>query len=102
MKIYAPNKNANGVYASVRFVDGIGETDDPVLIEWFRARGYTLAGNYTTTPIKKPVEEVKVEEKKELCFEDMTPSELREWMMANGFSVGSTRSKAKLLDILKG
>ena len=28
MKIYAPVKDANGVYASVRFVNGVGETDN--------------------------------------------------------------------------
>ena len=40
MKIYAPVKTANGVYASVRFVDGVGETDNPRLIEWFQTHGY--------------------------------------------------------------
>ena len=35
MKIYAPVKDTNGVYASVRFVNGVGETDDPKLIKWF-------------------------------------------------------------------
>ena len=39
MKIYAPVKNTNGVYASVRFVNGVGETDNPRLIEWFKKNG---------------------------------------------------------------
>lgn len=42
MKIYAPNKSYNGVSASVRFVDGIGETSDPYLLSWFREHGYEV------------------------------------------------------------
>ena len=48
MKIYAPVKDAWGTWASVRFVDGVGETDDPSLIEWFRRNGYTLEENVIT------------------------------------------------------
>ena len=115
MKIYAPNKHANGIYASVMFVNGVGETDDPKLISWFRSHGYKLSGNYTTTTettetttIDTPtsIEEVDEVEKpeKEKSFEDMTPNELREWMMENGFGskIRNTRSKEKLLEILKG
>ena len=112
MKIYAPNKHANGIYASVMFVNGVGETDDPKLISWFRSHGYKLSGNYTTTTetttIDTPtsIEEVDEVEKpeKEKSFEDMTPNELREWMMENGFGskIRNTRNKEKLLEILKG
>ena len=42
MKIYAPVKDANGVYASVRFVNGVGETNNPHLIEWFKSHGYKV------------------------------------------------------------
>jgi len=41
-KIYAPNKGYTGVSAGVRFVNGVGETDDPHLIDWFRRRGYRV------------------------------------------------------------
>ena len=42
MKIYSPNKEYTGVSASVPFCNGIGETDDPYLIGWFRSHGYRV------------------------------------------------------------
>ena len=59
MKIYAPNKQANGVWCSVRFVEGVGETDNPHLIKWFKEHGYKV-------PIGAAIEpkvEQKVEQK---------------------------------------
>src|SRR5690606_1226951 len=41
-RIYAPNKQYTGISASVRFVNGVGETSDPYLIKWFRERGYKV------------------------------------------------------------
>lgn len=41
-KIMSPNKEYNGVSALVTFVDGVGETDDPNLIEWFKKHGYEV------------------------------------------------------------
>lgn len=43
MKIYSPNKDYTGVSASVPFCNGMGETDDPHLIQWFRDHGYAVA-----------------------------------------------------------
>ncbi len=123
MKIYAPNKNANGVYASVRFIDGVGETENPKLIEWFRSHGYTLekcdelsektyekCDNLVTEPKNDVIEPQNDEDEmmgyaeKEKSFEDMTPNELRQWMMENGFGskIRNTRNKEKLLEILRG
>ena len=42
MKVYSPNKDYTGVSASVPFCGGIGETDDPYLLDWFRKHGYTV------------------------------------------------------------
>lgn len=41
-KIIAPNEQFTGVSASVNFVNGIGETDNPHLIGWFKEHGYTV------------------------------------------------------------
>lgn len=41
-KIYAPNKDYNGVSATVPFFKGVGETSDAYLTEWFKAHGYTV------------------------------------------------------------
>ena len=42
MKVHAPNKNYTGVSASVAFCNGVGETEDPYLLEWFKSHGYEL------------------------------------------------------------
>ena len=119
MKIYAPVKDANGVYASVRFVNGVGETDNARLIEWFKAHGYKVDDEPVV--LVEPVNEVievesveTIEEVEEVVmmgyadkspnFEKMTPAELREWAKANGFGnkIKNTRNKEKLIEILSG
>lgn len=59
-KILAPNKEYTGVSASVPFCNGVGETDNPALISWFKEHGYVVEEP------KKEVEEAEiVEEPKE-------------------------------------
>lgn len=41
-KVYAPNKEYTGISASVIFVNGVGETDSPALLCWFRKHGYDV------------------------------------------------------------
>lgn len=118
MKIYASNKQANGVYASVMFVNGVGETDNPHLIEWFKNHGYTMekCDNSHEIHVKNVIEPTQytyavendviepLNDDVEKSFEDMTPNELRQWMMENGFGskIRNTRNKEKLLEILRG
>jgi hypothetical protein len=42
MKIFSPVKDYTGVSASVPFCNGVGETDDPYLIGWFKEHGYEV------------------------------------------------------------
>lgn len=110
MRIETPVKDFNGFRNNVRFVNGVGETDNPSAIEWFRSNGYKVVGEFTTVaPVEKVAEVVEpvedpVEPTEELCFEDMDATELRQWMMDNGFGakVRNTRNKEKLLEILRG
>ncbi len=81
-KIIAPNKNYNGLSASVMFVNGIGECTDPYLISWFKEKGY------------------RVEE--ELNLDKMTVLELKEYAEANGIDLGGLTKKAEILEKLKG
>jgi hypothetical protein len=81
-KIIAPNKNYNGLSASVMFVNGIGECTDPYLISWFKEKGY------------------RVEE--ELNLDKMTVLELKEYAEANGIDLGGLSKKAEILEKLKG
>lgn len=50
MKICSPNKEYTGVSASVPFCNGMGETDDPYLIEWFKKHGYKVEEDSTEEP----------------------------------------------------
>lgn len=122
MKIYAPVKDACGTWASVRFVDGVGETDDPSLIEWFRRNGYKLEENVITNRqrveravsdstnemlnevIGEAISKVTDESADQPDLDNMTPYELREWMKDNGYGLKmkGVRSKEKLLAIIRG
>ena len=122
MKIYAPVKDACGTWASVRFVDGVGETDDPSLIEWFRRNGYTLEENVIAKRqrveravsdstnempnevIDEAISRVTDESADQPDLDSMTPYELREWMKDNGYGLKmkGVRSKEKLLAIIRG
>lgn len=42
MKIFSPVKTYTGMSASVSFCNGVGETDDPHLIKWFKEHGYEV------------------------------------------------------------
>lgn len=40
--IKAPNEDYAGVSAGVAFLKGVGRTDNPYLIGWFRSHGYEV------------------------------------------------------------
>lgn len=108
MKIYAPVKTATGTYCSVRFVNGVGETNDPHLIKWFKDHGYKME-DVVETNVVNIVEEVEptVEEESEeteVDLESMTPIEIREWAKANGHGskIKNIRNKEKLIEVLRG
>lgn len=62
-KIIAPNKSYTGISASVAFCNGIGETEDKNLIEWFKEHGYEVIEEDTDVkPIEKTLEQMTVEE----------------------------------------
>lgn len=113
MKIYAPVEDTNGVRASVRFVNGVGETDNPHLIQWFKQRGYRVVDdspNLLIPPTNEQIEAANDEVEmmgystREPDFDKMTPNELREWAKENGFGsqIKNTRNKDKLLEIIRG
>lgn len=53
-KILAPNKQYNGISASVTFVNGEGHTEDLKLIAWFKQRGYEVVEKKQTKPSPPP------------------------------------------------
>ena len=44
MKVFAPNRQYTGISASVSFCNGVGETNDPRLLHWFKSHGYEVEG----------------------------------------------------------
>lgn len=97
MKIYTPVKDFNGFRNNVRFINGVGETDDKWLIQWFVNHGYIIEKC-------EKVSENSLEKCDEPDFDSMTPNQLRDWMRENGYGskIKNTRDKEKLLKILRG
>lgn len=60
-KVYAPLEGYNGISASVEFVNGVGETDNENLLEWFEEKGYTVEREEKPKRAKKATEEVTEE-----------------------------------------
>lgn len=53
-KILSPNKQYCGISAGVTFVNGVGETANPLLINWFKEKGYTVEENPVIVEKPKP------------------------------------------------
>lgn len=108
MKIYAPVKDFNGLRNNVRFVNGVGETDNTQRIEWFKSKGYALekCNENSENSLQKcgSNHESSTEKCVEPDFESMTPNDLRDWMREHGYGakIKNTRNKEKLLEILRG
>ena len=124
MKIYAPVKDFNGLRNNVRFINGVGETDNPRLVDWFKTHGYKVENCDTSHEIRTETvtnqiqfdqiikndkiepknDEVEVMGYPEQDFDEMTPNELREWAIENGLGskIRNTRNKEKLLEIIRG
>ena len=108
MKIYAPVKDFDGLRNIVRFGRGVGETDNPQVIEWFRCHGYRVEKCELPSQVRvekcdhsADLDNTVASEPK---FDSMTPNELRDWMRENGYGskIKNTRDKEKLLKILRG
>ena len=110
MKIYTPVKNATGVWCNVHFQNGVGETNDPHLIEWFKSHGYEIEENQKSCLKSSESDEIsqniefKTENLVKDGFDSMTPNELRDWAKANGLGskIKNIRNKEKLIEIIRG
>ncbi len=81
-KIYCNNKQFNGISATVAFVNGVGETNSPHLVSWFRENGYI-------------VEEIVAKD-----IESMTYKELTDYAKERGFN-GIGYKKPELIKALQ-
>ncbi len=91
-RIIAPNKNYNGISASITFRDGVGETGNPYLIKWFREHGYK---------VEEPLESGQNQETSEPpgmnpdmeTFKEMNLDELKAYAQDNGIDIGQARTE---------
>lgn len=121
MKIFTKVPDFTGIRASVMFVNGQGNTDDPNLIEWFKRNGYTVADGESTKVDNTPklgvsvadeeieevadakLQELKADENLEFPhFPSMSVEEIRAWAKAHGLGIKikATKDKDKLIRIL--
>lgn len=85
-KVYAPVKAFTGVRAGVAFCNGAGECNDLELLEWFKARGYTVEAEQEA--VSKPASKAPSK---------MTKDELLAYAGEQGISVDSAGTKAVIL-----
>lgn len=83
-KIIAPNEKYNDRIANVQFTNGVGETTDSSLIEWFREKGYTIEG-----------------EEKKINYNKMNVEELQELAKEKGIAGYEEMKKEDLIKALK-
>jgi hypothetical protein len=77
-KIICPNGQYNGISATVMFTNGVGETEDSRLIEWFKERGYVV-------------------EEQDRDIENLTVKELRAYAEEKGIDLGEAKVKADII-----
>lgn len=78
-KIFAPNKEYGGISAGIQFFMGVGETSNPLLIEWFKSKSYTVELDAAELEIPVPDPDLTItEEKVTESVENLTISEEKE------------------------
>lgn len=85
-KVFAPNTQYTGLSASVMFLNGVAETDNENLLEWFESRGYT-------------VERHEVEQE-DISIEKMTVAQLKEYAKAQMIYLGDASKKDDILAVI--
>lgn len=63
--IKCPNTSFCDIRVGVKFIDGVGETEDERAIEWFKSNGYTVEEEAPKKRGRKPKDEGQKEEKSE-------------------------------------
>ncbi len=92
-KIFAPNKQYNGISAGIPFLMGVGETTDSYLIDWFKSKGY---GVEEPEEIYDEVPEPE-EPENEFNLDEWTVEELIKFAEVNQIDIGKATSKEGIL-----
>lgn len=96
-KIIAPNKSYTGVSASVAFCNGEGNTNNPVLIDWFRKHGYKVIKDAAEEGLKVP----PLGEDGEKQLSEMDIEELKAYAEEKGIDIGKATSQSGILEKIK-
>lgn len=101
MKVYTPVKGVSGIWANTVFTNGVGETENPNAIRYFREHGYTLEETDREPVVDTGSDSVETEVK-EPDFALMSVDEMRQWMKENGYGseIRNIRNKERLLEII--
>lgn len=89
-KIYAINKEYNGVTASVPFTNGVGFSSNPYLLDWFKEHGYE---------VEDDIAEAKSEANTDIS--QLSYEELKALAKDKGVDGYHKMKKEELLDALK-
>lgn len=93
-KVYAPNKQYTGLSASVMFVNGVGETDEPHLLEWFESKGYSVE-----QPELEPGQATSPNG--DVPIEKMTVPQLKDYAAQNKIDLGEASKKEDILKVIQ-
>lgn len=86
-KIIAPNKQYTGISASVYFCNGIGETDNKDLINWFKEHGYSV--------VEEDIE------KTDKSIDEMSVEELVSYADEHNIDIGKATSQSGIIEKIK-
>lgn len=98
--IRTPVPQFNGYRGSVLFINGVGKTDDPRLIQWFKDKGYTVYEDVKEVNMMDSAgTSTSIYERDPKPLEDMTAKELKEFAksIGKGTYIGNTKDREKLL-----
>lgn len=97
-KIIAPNKSYTGVSASIAFCNGEGNTNNPILINWFKMHGYEVIEDAAEESLKVPPSD---NEDKEKQLSEMDIEELKAYAEEKRIDIGKATSQAGILEKIK-
>ena len=99
-KVYAPNKDYNGVTASVPFTNGVGFSSNPYLLYWFKEHGYKVEDDIAEDDIAEDdIAEAKSEANTDIS--QLSYEELKSLAKDKGVDGYHKMKKEELVDALK-
>ena len=94
-KVYAPNKDYNGVTASVPFTNGVGFSSNSYLLDWFKEHGYKVEDDIAEDDIAEAKSEANTD------ISQLSYEELKSLAKDKGVDGYHKMKKEELVDALK-